>query len=42
VTRVLRRTIDAVMQGIKVSDYAEKHDELRTALTKWGTGKTGF
>jgi ribulose 1,5-bisphosphate carboxylase large subunit-like protein len=29
------------MHGIKVSDYAEEHEELKTALTKWG-GRTGF
>ncbi|WXG47551.1 MAG: hypothetical protein WED05_12990 [Candidatus Atabeyarchaeum deiterrae] len=38
----IRWAIDAVMQGIKVSDYAEDHEELKTALTKWGAGKTGF
>lgn len=42
VARALRQAIDAVMQGIKVSDYAEEHEELKTALTKWGAGKTGF
>jgi ribulose 1,5-bisphosphate carboxylase large subunit-like protein len=30
------------MQGIKVSDYAEEHEELKTALTRWSTGKTGL
>jgi ribulose 1,5-bisphosphate carboxylase large subunit-like protein len=30
------------MERIKVSDYVEEHEELKTALTKWGTGKTGF
>jgi ribulose 1,5-bisphosphate carboxylase large subunit-like protein len=30
------------MQGIKVSDYAEEHEELKTALTKLGGGRTGF
>ncbi|WXG47565.1 MAG: hypothetical protein WED05_13060 [Candidatus Atabeyarchaeum deiterrae] len=39
---MFRLAIDAVMQGIKVSEYAEEHEELKTALTKWGTGKTGF
>nr|MDO8098122.1 hypothetical protein [Candidatus Njordarchaeota archaeon] len=29
-------------QGVKVSDYAEEHEELKTALTKWGTGETVF
>jgi ribulose 1,5-bisphosphate carboxylase large subunit-like protein len=42
VARALRQAIDAVMEGIKVSDYAEEHEELKTALTKWGAGKTGF
>jgi hypothetical protein len=37
-----RQAIDAVMQGIKFSDYAEEHEELKTALTKWGGGRTGF
>jgi ribulose 1,5-bisphosphate carboxylase large subunit-like protein len=36
VARVLRRTIDAVVEDIKISDYAEEHEELKTALTKWG------
>nr|MDO8098133.1 RuBisCO large subunit C-terminal-like domain-containing protein [Candidatus Njordarchaeota archaeon] len=40
--RAFRQAIDAVMAGVKVSDYAEEHEELKTALTKWGTGKTGF
>ncbi|WXG47762.1 MAG: RuBisCO large subunit C-terminal-like domain-containing protein [Candidatus Atabeyarchaeum deiterrae] len=40
--RAFRQAIDAVMQGTKVSEYAEEHEELKTALTKWGTGKTGF
>jgi ribulose 1,5-bisphosphate carboxylase large subunit-like protein len=30
------------MEGIKVSDYAEEHEELKTTLTKWAAGKTGF
>jgi hypothetical protein len=31
------------MQRIKeVSDYSEEHVELKTALSKWGGGKTGF
>jgi ribulose 1,5-bisphosphate carboxylase large subunit-like protein len=30
------------MQGIKVSDYAEGHDELKTALIKVGRARTGF
>jgi ribulose 1,5-bisphosphate carboxylase large subunit-like protein len=29
-------------QGIRVSDYAEEPAELKTALTKWGGGRTGF
>ena len=34
--------IDVVMQGIKISNFAEEHEALETALPKWGTGKTGF
>jgi ribulose 1,5-bisphosphate carboxylase large subunit-like protein len=36
------QAVDAVMQGITVSDYAEEHEELKTALTKWGDARTGF
>jgi ribulose 1,5-bisphosphate carboxylase large subunit-like protein len=36
------QAIDAVMQGIEVIDYAEEHEEPKTALTKWGAGKTSF
>jgi hypothetical protein len=25
-----------------VSNYVEEHEELKTALTKWGIGETGF
>jgi ribulose 1,5-bisphosphate carboxylase large subunit-like protein len=30
------------MRRIKVSDYAEEHEELKTALTKWGGARTSF
>lgn len=40
--RAFRQAIDAVMQGIKVADYAEEHEELKTALTKCGGGRTRF
>jgi ribulose 1,5-bisphosphate carboxylase large subunit-like protein len=30
------------IEGIKVSEYAEEHEEPKTALTKWGGGRTGF
>jgi ribulose 1,5-bisphosphate carboxylase large subunit-like protein len=31
-----------MMQGIKISDYDEEHEELKIALTKWGGDRTGF
>lgn len=40
--RAFHQPINAVIQGIKVSVCAEEHEELKTALTKWGAGKTGF
>jgi ribulose 1,5-bisphosphate carboxylase large subunit-like protein len=30
------------MQRVEVADYAEEHEELKTALIKWGGGRTGF
>jgi hypothetical protein len=30
------------MQWIKVADYAEEDEELKTALTKRGGARTGF
>lgn len=38
--KAFRQAIDAVMQGIKVKDYAKDHKELGVALGVWGTGKT--
>jgi 2,3-diketo-5-methylthiopentyl-1-phosphate enolase len=38
--KAFRQAIDAVMQGIKVKDYAKDHEELGKALGLWGTGKT--
>jgi hypothetical protein len=32
--RAFRQAIDAVMQGIKDSDYAEEYEEFKVALTK--------
>ncbi|MHA1266694.1 MAG: RuBisCO large subunit C-terminal-like domain-containing protein [Candidatus Helarchaeota archaeon] len=37
--KAFRQAIDAVMQGIKVKDYAKDHKELGVALGTWGTGK---
>ncbi len=39
-----RQAIDAKMQGIPVSRYAkeEGHEELKTAMEAWGSGKTGL
>jgi ribulose 1,5-bisphosphate carboxylase large subunit-like protein len=31
-----------MIQVNEVGEYAEEHQELKTALTKWGTGKTGL
>jgi ribulose 1,5-bisphosphate carboxylase large subunit-like protein len=30
------------MRGTRIDDYVEEHEELKTALTKWDSGKTGF
>jgi hypothetical protein len=30
------------VRRLKVSARAEEREELKTASTKWGTGKTGF
>lgn len=38
--KAFRQAIDAVMQGVKVKDYAKDHKELGVALGVWGTGKT--
>ncbi len=38
--KAFRQAIDAVMQGLKVKDYAKEHKELGVALGVWGTGKT--
>ncbi len=38
--KAFRQAIDAVMQGLKVKDYARDHKELGVALGVWGTGKT--
>lgn len=35
--RAMRQAIDAHMMGASLSDYAEKHVELREALQLWGT-----
>ncbi|TFG04476.1 MAG: ribulose 1,5-bisphosphate carboxylase [Promethearchaeota archaeon] len=37
--KAFRQAIDAVMQGIKVKDYAKDHKELGVSLGTWGTGK---
>ncbi|MHA1650155.1 MAG: RuBisCO large subunit C-terminal-like domain-containing protein [Candidatus Helarchaeota archaeon] len=37
--KAFRQAIDAVMQGIKIKDYAKDHKELGVALGTWGTGK---
>jgi hypothetical protein len=34
--------IGAVLEEIMVSEFAEEPEELKTALTKWGGGSTGF
>lgn len=38
--KAFRQAIAAVMQGLKVKDYAKDHKELGVALGVWGTGKT--
>ena len=32
----LRQAIDATMKGLTLREYAENHEELRSALEKWG------
>lgn len=32
----LRQAIDASLEGISLDEYAEKHEELKTALEHWG------
>ncbi len=40
--RAFRQAIDACVKGIALKNYAEDHSELKVALEKWGSGKTGF
>ncbi len=35
--RALRQSVDASMAGVPLEEYAEDHDELATALEKWGS-----
>lgn len=37
--KAFRQAIYAVMQGIKIKDYAKDHKELGVSLGTWGTGK---
>jgi len=39
--KAFRQAIDAVMQGIKVKEYAKEHKELGVSLGTWATGKIG-
>jgi len=34
--KALRQAIDASVEGIPLDEYAEKHEELRLAIEKWG------
>jgi len=34
-----RQAVDACMQGMKLSEYAKDHEELRVAIEKWGIRK---
>ncbi|MFC4245888.1 type III ribulose-bisphosphate carboxylase [Natribaculum luteum] len=34
--RALRQSVDASMAGVPLEEYADDHDELATALEKWG------
>ncbi len=40
--RAFRQAIDATVKGITLKEYAQDHPELKVALEKWGSGKTGF
>ncbi len=35
--KALRQSIDAIMKGINLDEYAESHKELKAAMDKWGT-----
>jgi ribulose 1,5-bisphosphate carboxylase large subunit-like protein len=35
-------TLFARARGARIDDYVKDHVELKTALTKWGGGRTGF
>ena len=34
--RAMRQAVDAAIEGIKLSEYAKKHNELKAALEIWG------
>jgi ribulose 1,5-bisphosphate carboxylase large subunit-like protein len=34
--------VEAEIQRIRIADYAEEHEELKTALTNWDIVKIGF
>ncbi len=34
--KALRQAVDAIVEGVSVMEYAEKHEELRKAIEKWG------
>jgi ribulose-bisphosphate carboxylase large chain len=37
----MRQSLDAVMQGVPLKEYADTHKELRIALYQWGTSGKG-
>ncbi len=34
-----QQAIDATMQGLPLSEYAQTHEELKSAIEKWGIRK---
>jgi ribulose-bisphosphate carboxylase large chain len=34
--KALRQAVEAVVEGVSLKDYAEKHSELKKAIEKWG------
>jgi ribulose 1,5-bisphosphate carboxylase large subunit-like protein len=39
--KAMRQSIDAVVAGVALDEYAKDHPELKAALDLWGYKKTG-
>jgi len=35
----VRQALEAVMKGVPLEEYAEKHRELKSAIEQWGVSK---